>query len=391
MDAFTQQQDPVSCRESRAASATGTGRRVVFIISRSDDIGGAQIHVRDLSTALRKRGVDAIVLAGRDGVLADQLRQRGVPFRSVRNLQRVSGPLQALRGVLEVRGILRELRPDLVSTHSTMAGVIGRVAARSLGIPVLFTAHGWGFTGDRPWWHRAPQWLAEWLLAPLAARVITVCDSDFEAAARTRLTSRARLLSIPNAMPELDQPLQADPASSPPRIIMVARMSAQKDHATLLHALARLTDLEWRLELIGDGPLRKEVESTAARLGIHGRIDFAGFRSDVAERLAGSQVFVLASKWEGFPRSILEAMRAGLPVIASDVGGVRESVRDGETGFVVQSGDAAALGDRLRALIEDPALRARMGAAGRDLYERRYSLDRLVAQTTAAYDTVLAR
>lgn len=364
--------------------------RVAFLISRADEIGGAQIHVRDLSTALRARGVDAIVLTGGEGALVDQLRERRVPVHCLRSLRRTVGPVGAIGALLEIRRLLRELRPDLVSTHSTTAGLLGRVAARSLGIPVLFTAHGWGFTGGRPWSQRIAFWLAERAAAPLAARIITVCESDLQSATRSRLTRPSRLLAIPNAMPDVKESLRAAPDGSPPRIVMVARLSSWKDHPTLLRALAQLVDLEWELELVGDGPLRQQVESLAASLNIASRVHFAGFRSDVAERLADAQLFVLATKWEGFPRSILEAMRAGLPVVASDVGGVRESVRVGETGFIVPARDVDALRDRLQLLLTNPAQRLRMGAAGRERYERRFSLDRLLAETAAVYETVLA-
>ena len=171
---------------------------------------------------------------------------------------------------------------------------------------------------------------------------------------------------------------------------MVARMAWQKDHATLLRALAPLKELDWQLELVGDGPLLSSIEALAASLGIASRVRFAGFRSDVAERLADGQIFVLTSNWEGFPRSVLEAMRAGLPVIASDVGGVRESVRDGETGFVVPPGNVDVLRDRLRVLIASPLQRRRMGEAGRALYEKRFSFERLAAETSAVYDSVFA-
>lgn len=365
-------------------------QRIVFVISQADDIGGAHVHVRDLAGVLRSQGVDAIVLAGGEGVFAEQLKARGIPIYCLRNLHRSVGPFTAFQAVAEIRRLLQDLRPDLVSTHSTTAGLLGRLAARSLGIPVLFTAHGWGFTDGRPWTQRLVFWMVEWAAAPLAARIITVCESDLHAARRTRLTRQARLVAIPNAMPDVSASLRARPQRSPPRVVMVARLSWWKDQKTLLHALAGLADLDWDLELVGDGPLRAELEAIAASLGITARVHFSGYRADVASRLAEAQLFVLATKWEGFPRSILEAMRAGLPVIASDVGGVRESVRDGETGFLVPGEDVSALCNRLRLLLTSPALRLQMGRAGRALYEERYSIERLVAQTTAVYSAVLA-
>ena len=133
-----------------------------------------------------------------EGRLADQLREREVPFHCLRYLRRAVWPLQGFKAVFEIRRLLREFRPDIVSTHSTTAGILGRVAARSLGIPVLFTAHGWGFTEGRPWIERIVFWLAEWVGAPLAARIITVCESDLQAAARSHLTRRERLVAIPS-------------------------------------------------------------------------------------------------------------------------------------------------------------------------------------------------
>jgi glycosyltransferase involved in cell wall biosynthesis len=120
-------------------------------------------------------------------------------------------------------------------------------------------------------------------------------------------------------------------------------------------------------------------------------VNFLGFRRDVSARLAAAQVFLLTSKWEGFPRSILEAMRAGLPVVATDVGGVQESVVDGVTGFVIPRGDTAHLRECMHKLIIDADLRVRMGEAGRTHYENNFTFDHLVKKTTKLYEVVLER
>lgn len=365
--------------------------KIAFIITRSDDIGGAQIHVRDLSTALRSAGHDAVVIAGANGVLADELRAQGVPYYSLHHLGRAVGPLQDVHCVAELRETLRQIQPDIISTHSTKAGFIGRIAGKTLNIPTLFTAHGWGFTDGRPPLQALAFWAVERTTAAWAARIITVCESDRMAAMRTRLTSCDRLVTIYNAMPDVDKTLRANPSKSPVRLVMVARLSHWKDQPTLLQALAGLTDLEWRLDLVGDGPLRGDLEVLVQRLGLTERVTFLGFRRDVPAQIANAQVFLLITKWEGFPRSILEAMRAGLPVIASDVGGVQESVVDGTTGFVVPRGDAVVLRERLRELITNSALRVQMGEAGRARYEEKFTFDRLVEQTTKVYEAVLER
>jgi glycosyltransferase involved in cell wall biosynthesis len=363
--------------------------KIAFIITRLDDVGGAQIHVRDLSTALREAGHDVTVIAGTNGALADELKVKGVTCLQMRHLARAVGPLQDVRCIRELRTALRELQPDIISTHSTKAGFVGRIAGRSLGIPTLFTAHGWGFTAGRPPLQAAGFWIVERAAAPCAARIITVCDSDRAAALRACVAPRRRLVTIHNAMPAVDETLQANPGQSPPRLVMVARLSHWKDQPALLHALAGLQDLPWQLELVGDGPMCEPVQALAHELGLASRVCFAGFRRDIPERLAAAQLFVLISKWEGFPRSIIEAMRAGLPVIATEVGGVRESVVDGITGFVIPPGDVERLRGRLRVLMMDSELRIRMGAAGRARYERLFTFDRLVEQTTGIYRSVL--
>lgn len=363
--------------------------RIAFVVTRSDHIGGAQIHVRDLSIALMAAGHEPMVLAGATGPLAEDLTARGVPFHSLSNLARNVGPVRDVQGLSELRTVLHEINPDIVSTHSTKAGFLGRVAGKTLGIPTLFTAHGWGFTAGRPRMQALAFWAIEKTTAPWAARIITVCESDRAAALRARLAPSERLITIHNAMPDVDQDLRAEPSHSPAQLVMVARLSGWKDHPTLLKALSELKDQAWRLELIGDGPLREDLEALVQRLGLASRVSFLGYRRDVPERLAGSQMFLLISRWEGFPRSILEAMRAGLPVVATDVGGVTESVVDGVTGFVVAPGDVDGLRDRLHKLLTCADLRVSMGAAGRARYEERFTFERLLRHTTQVYETIL--
>jgi glycosyltransferase involved in cell wall biosynthesis len=171
-------------------------------------------------------------------------------------------------------------------------------------------------------------------------------------------------------------------------MVSVARLEAPKDFRTLLKALAALRSLDWELELIGDGPLEREVREVAARGGIAERVRLLGYQAEPAIALARAQIFVLSSRSEGFPRSILEAMRAGLAVVASNVGGVSEAVAEGATGLLVPAGNAEALSGALRKLIGDAAERKRMGHAARLTYEGRFGFERMLQKTVALYDAV---
>ena len=165
---------------------------------------------------------------------------------------------------------------------------------------------------------------------------------------------------------------------------MVARCAEQKDHTLLLRAFARMTQPA-KLIFVGGGPKLATLQLEANDLNVANRVEFLGDRFDIAEILSNSHVFALASKWEGFPLSILEAMRAGLPVIASNVGGISEAVTDGKTGFLVERGDVSAFRTRLNSLLDDATLRRRMGAAGRDRYENAFTLDHMLRKTLAVY------
>jgi glycosyltransferase involved in cell wall biosynthesis len=199
-----------------------------------------------------------------------------------------------------------------------------------------------------------------------------------------------KLHVIYNGVADVPPAQRARPDAGPPRIVAVARFEPPKDHATLLQALARLAGEAWELELVGDGPLLGTIRDFAARLGIAGRVRFSGYERDPAAALSSAQLFALSSRSEGFPRSILEAMRAGLPVVASNVGGVGEAVIQGENGVVVEAGDVDGWAAALRRMIGDAPARERFGAAARSAYEAKFRLERTVAQTRDLYAAVLA-
>lgn len=378
--------------------------KVAYALTRSDTVGGAAVHVRDCARAMFDRGEEAAVIVGGEGPFLDQLEEAGVPHRPIPHL--VGRPFAlwtwapALR---EIRAALAELEPDLVSCHTSNAGFLGRLAAASLGIPALFTAHSWAFTEGKSWWRRAVFTAGERAVAPLAERIVTVSDYDRRLALERRVAGADELVTVHNGVVDVDARLRAEPRGGeaesgegagtdeePCRIVMVARFERQKDHATLLRALARLERRPWLLGLVGEGPHAAEARRLARELGIRDRVRFLGHRDDVAEVLATAHLFVLASRWEGFPRSILEAMRAGLPVVASDVGGVSEAVAEAETGYLVEPGSPGPLAGRLGAMIGDPDRRARMGRAGRRRYEDRFTFERMFERTRALYGEVTA-
>lgn len=357
---------------------------VVQIITNADAMGGAWIHVRDLAVGLQRLGHRVTVLAGGDDLRS--LDGTGISYFSLRHMVRPIRPGKDWKAFWEVRGLLQRLEPTVVATHSSKAGWIGRLAGRSLGLPTVFTAHGWAFTEGVPQPSRSLYALMEWVAGAFSSKIITVSEFDRTLAREYGVADDNTIITVHNGLKDIGEELRGDPSRDDPvRLVMIARFAPQKDHMTLIRALSSLPHLNWQLELVGDGSTRPTIEEEVARLGLQGRVHFLGRRSDVAQRLAQAQVLVLTSNWEGFPLTILEGMRAGLPVVASDVGGVREAVIDGETGYVVPRGDAAAVAERLAAVVANRELRMAMGQAGRRRYEQHFTIDRMVEKTLAVY------
>jgi len=365
--------------------------RIAYVVTRADEIGGAQVHVRDLATAMHQVGHEVAVIGGSAGELSAQLRQRGVPFHPIPSLRRELHPWRDLRAFLQLKDLLARLRPELVSTHSSKAGWLGRLAAKALGIPALFTAHGWAFTVGVSERARRVYALAERLAAPLADRIVTVSEYDRILALEQRVAPSDKIIRIHNGVHDCLPCPPANPAGTGVRIVMTGRFSPQKDHVCLLHTLARLRHLDWTLDLVGHGPLQAPAIALAGALGIQDRIRFLGARNDVCAVLRGADVYVLVSNWEGLPRSILEAMSVGLPVVASDVGGVSEVVQEADTGFLVPRKDDRRLAERLELLITEGDLRRTFGARGRRRYEEEFRFEVMFERTLALYQEMLAR
>jgi glycosyltransferase involved in cell wall biosynthesis len=363
--------------------------RIVHIITRSDNVGGAQIHVRDLSVTALEQGHRVTVLTGGVGPFTEDLSEHGVPWVSIPRLARPIHPLNDWLAFGQIRKALRRLQPAVTSAHSSKAGLLGRLAAWSLGRPVIFTAHGWAFHPSLPRHQALLYRKVETLGAKFAKRIITVSEFDRQLALRSGVAPAHKLVTVHNGIPDVPVTLRAAADGMVPRLIMVARFEAPKDHRTLFQALAGLRDMPWELDLIGDGPLLGDAENQAAALGISERVRFWGSRKDVAERLAKSDVFLLLSDREGFPISILEAMRAGLPVVASAVGGIPEAVEDGVSGFLVPPRDPETLRDRIHRLLAEPALRRRLGDGGRRRYEQEFTLSHSFSKTLQVYKDAL--
>jgi glycosyltransferase involved in cell wall biosynthesis len=364
--------------------------RIAYLITRADAVGGASIHVRDLARALREKGHQTAVFPGGSaGPVNELLRSAGIEYREVPMLGRALDPIRDFQAYFEIKRALLEWQPDLISAHTSKAGWLGRAAAKSLGIPAIYTPHGWTITDRLGRSQGAVYTIAERMAAPWASAIVCVSEYERTLALEKRVGRPEQLHVIYNGVRDIPPELRAKPEREPVRLISVARLEAPKDHATLLEALGTLREFEWELELVGDGPFAGRIREQTVRLGLGERVRFAGYLPDPAPLLAQAHVFVLSSLSEGFPRTILGAMRAGLPVVASDVGGIREAVEDGVSGILVRRGNPAEMAGALRTLLESPKERQRMGRSGHQIYGRRFRFEYMLDATAALYAKVL--
>ena len=336
------------------------------------EVGGAQSYVAALLPALAAE-FDVAVAAYGEGPLREAAVEAGVRFVPLKHVRRPIQPARDLAGLVELVRLFRREQPAIVHASSSKAGILGRVAAAAVGVPVrIFTVHGWAFSaysGLASTLYRS----ADRLVRPLTTTTICVSENERAAGIAAGTCSAERTVVIRNAVDVAAAPRSRHDRGLP-RLIAVGRLKAPKDFVTLVQGLGLLPPGSFEGVIVGEGPDRPAIEAEIERLGLAERVSLAGERDDVPELLAGSDVFVLASESEGLPVSVLEAMAAGLPVVASDVGGLAELVVDGETGQLVASGDAGALAEALGRLVADPARRRQLGAAGRERAEREFDL-----------------
>jgi glycosyltransferase involved in cell wall biosynthesis len=361
----------------------GVSRPRVLIVITLAEVGGAQTYVASLLPALTAR-YDVTVAAWGAGPLIEATRAAGATYVPLRHMRRDLSPVDDLRAVFELIGLCRRLRPDIVHLNSSKAGVLGRIAGLFARVPVrIFTVHGWAFKATNGSAARM-YLLAERLMRPLTTTTICVSQTEKRAGLAAR-TCGAGAIVIENAVDVAATP-SVDPRRDPPHVVSVGRLKAPKDFVTLARALRTLEAGTFTATIVGDGPDRGEVER---ELGNAGWV--AGERHDVGDQLSRSDLFVLSTTSEGMPLTVLEAMAAGLPVVASNVGGLPELVEDGITGILVPPRDPAALATALRGLIAAPERRAALGAAGRARVQERFDLPRFRAAHVELYESMLAR
>jgi sugar transferase (PEP-CTERM/EpsH1 system associated) len=358
--------------------------RVVHLVL-SLGVGGLEKVVMDLARFMARDRFECRVLCLREkGAQAIRLEAAGIPVESLNCPE-----LPKVRTLLRLIQRLRELQPQVLHTHNPGPHLFGALAAPAVWIRVLVhTKHG----RNQP--RRPLAVMVNRLAALLSNCIVAVSEGTELVARRVERIPERKLHVIHNGIDPSGFPSRVQRSATPGcRAIHVARLQRIKDQPTLLHAARLVVDAEpgFRLDIVGDGPDRADLTALVEKLGLGGHVRFLGQRDDVANLLAGADLFVLSSVSEGVPMTLLEAMAAGLPAVVTDVGGNREIVVPRETGFVVPPQSPTALADAIVKIMRDPAMAQRMGEASRRRVEADFDVRQVVARYQALYCKLLGR
>jgi glycosyltransferase involved in cell wall biosynthesis len=359
--------------------------KLLYVITKSN-AGGAQTHVMQLARFFSSQGHDVTLMSRPGGWLEAEAHKLGVTYLANPHLLNTLNPIPLVRAGRVLKKALKDLRPDLVSCHSTIAGMIGRITIRQ-SIPTIFTAHGWGFAPRIREPRRTLVQFIERFLSRWTTQTICVSTYDLHLAKKTSIN---KAICIHNGVESFETAPQHTHRTE---ALFVGRLVPQKDPFILINAIHALDPnirSQLHLSLIGSGPLEEDVRATILKQRLVNTITLIPSvpREDILKHMKQSDLFILTTHWEGLPRSILEAMAHGLPVIATDVGGVGDAITP-QTGILISHGDQQALQEALTVLIKNPTQRQQMGRLAQHRARTQFSLEQMCQKTARVYEAVL--
>ena len=360
--------------------------KILYVITKSE-VGGAQTHLGQLVDHFSKRGDELYVMSYPGGWLENRVAGKAKFIYNV-YFSNSFNPIRAIRAILKIRTAVREIKPDVVHCHSSAAAAFARLAVFGK-IPTIYTAHGWGFNiGTRP----IQKYLAmtvEKILEIFTKKIICVSDFVKNLGVQYGIASENKFVLIHNGV--RISGLRAEGIGDKIQIITVGRLANPKIPELIIDSILSL-DLEiqkqLKLLILGGGPNKKMLEEKI--LNSQFEVEMLDVPLEkVQSYLLTSDIFILLSRWEGFPYSVLEAMSVALPVIASDVGGISEAVKNDQNGFLVQN-NIQSVSEAILKLVKNKELRQNMGQASLEAVRGQFSEEIMCEKTERLYVEVIS-
>jgi glycosyltransferase involved in cell wall biosynthesis len=374
--------------------------RLLHVVGESRFGGAGKIILR-LGKVAQAEGWQVDVLAT-DPIFQQAIRQHGLGLVDLDVIRREIRPVWDLGGLMRLHKFLKKEPYRIVHTHTSKAGFVGRLAARLAGVPVIMhTAHGFAFHEGSPALIRLIYSSLERIASRWCDRIVAVSEFHRTWAIEMKMCSSQQIIAIPNGIPEVGRnrnigltELRREMGAQDGDLVILCmvRLAADKGLKYLIEAAATLPRTGRRLQIViaGDGPARDRLEQLAGKLKVTDRVKFLGFREDVGDLLAAADLVVLPSLREGLSISLLEAMAAGKPIIATSIGSQREVASHADMARLVPAASAAALSEAIVRLADNPQLMTRLGASARTVYESCYTESRMLQSYRQLYFDLLS-
>jgi glycosyltransferase involved in cell wall biosynthesis len=356
--------------------------KILYGITKSN-FGGAQRYVFDLAKEAKARGHEVAVICGGKGLLVRNLEKEDIRVIALDNLQRDIALGKEFSSFWKILKILREEKPDIFHINSSKMGGLGALAGRfARTYKIIFTAHGWAFNEPRPGYQKFIIKFFAWLTVILSHTTICVSEST-----RAQVSNwpfvESKILVIPNGIREFHLLPRETTVFT---VGVISELHQIKGLDILLKAWNKFSKKhKVNLSIIGEGEERKKLEKLVKELGIGDSVVFKGFLDNARARLKDFDIFVLPSRSEAMPYSLLEAGIVGLPTIATSVGGIAEVIENGINGILVPPEDVESLFSSLLLFYENPRMRDRLGIALKETIMEKFSLEQMFEKTFKIY------
>lgn len=348
-------------------------KKVLFLITKSN-FGGAQRYVYDLATGLPSEDFEVVVAFGSTGALDKKLQESGVRTITLPSLQRDISLTKELSSFFELRNVLQQEKPDILHINSSKAGALGALVGRLSGVPkIIFTAHGWAFNEERPWWQRLILKKIHWLTVFLSHQTIAVSNEVKRQMNWPFVKNKMVVIyngrNIHNLHPRTDSRITLSKIE--PRLLpyqndfwtmTIAELHPIKRHEAVIEAMKKVTEQfpNTRHLIIGGGQEEENLQQKINTLNLNENVFLLGSIPEAAQYLKAADLFILASRSEAMPYAIIEAIIAGLPTVATSVGGIPEVIENEKSGLLVPPLDNTALTKAILELENDEHLRQRL-------------------------------
>lgn len=373
-------------------------KKILYLITQSE-FGGAQRYIFDLAVNLKNEFNIEIAFGeqGEEGELAKQLAKAGIKYYTIPHLQRSISLGNDWLALKEIINLFKKTKPDIVHLNSSKISILGSLAGIFSKSKIVYTAHGWVFNEPLGWPMKVFYQLAEKITAKFKDKIICVSEFDYQAAIQKKIAPKNKLAAIHNGIEPikfLSGKTTARPFQDGQNMVVgsIGNLYKTKGYVYLVQAADILINQEilpLSFFIVGEGEERKILESMIAEFGLTKNITLFGQMSGAAKILPSFDIYVCSSVKEGLSYTLLEAMSAGLPIVATQVGGNSEMIKNNSTGLLVKPQNAKMLAEKIKILFNDQILRQKLGTAAKAWQAEKFSLNKMTEDTSKIYKELL--